>query len=145
MNQVYCAQCGNELQERTDLPEADRKPCGNCGSTARRMAVDVFDHLGSGDSLGDAAGTVHEGQASLVAESYFSASGDVERALEVIASRSFRLEWMEPTDADGSYTAMVYHQSGELIDMAEAQTADDALLAVAERLVPSDPPSGDET
>lgn len=35
MEPVFCAKCGRQLDEPSDLPCAERKPCPDCGSTSR--------------------------------------------------------------------------------------------------------------
>lgn len=36
-----CAACGEPIDEPTDLPEAERQPCPNCGSRARAFNANI--------------------------------------------------------------------------------------------------------
>jgi len=38
---VRCGECGAELDEKTDIPVEDRRPCPKCGSLARRFELSL--------------------------------------------------------------------------------------------------------
>jgi len=49
---VQCGNCQGPIDEPTDLPAENRKPCPSCGSTIRRINVRVSDTLTCHESLG---------------------------------------------------------------------------------------------
>ena len=42
--EFYCKECGKQLSE-------DERPCSNCGCTARKICVELFDKISVTDSL----------------------------------------------------------------------------------------------
>ncbi len=43
--QVTCSRCGKVLNESTSIPEDERVPCSECGSTARTVHVTAHDTI----------------------------------------------------------------------------------------------------
>jgi hypothetical protein len=39
--ETLCVECGQVLEERSDLPIADRGPCPSCGATGRKYRVEL--------------------------------------------------------------------------------------------------------
>src|SRR5258707_30776 len=50
-NATYCANCGRPLDQGPEVPEAQRQPCPDCGSLARRVDVVLYDSATATDSL----------------------------------------------------------------------------------------------
>jgi hypothetical protein len=48
---VQCNQCGQSLDEPTNLDPAKRKPCPNCGSLSRKINVSVDEKLSIVDAV----------------------------------------------------------------------------------------------
>jgi hypothetical protein len=49
---VKCGSCGQPLNERTDLPVEERRPCPSCGSVARAFAIELNADMGVHAQLG---------------------------------------------------------------------------------------------
>lgn len=60
---VYCAN-GHELDEPSDLPPDERKPCPHCGSLGRRFEVTLSGGIRLGGSLSGSAEVSHGDDAS---------------------------------------------------------------------------------
>jgi DNA-directed RNA polymerase subunit RPC12/RpoP len=51
MEPVFCAKCGRQLDESTDLPCAERIPCPDCGSTSRSFYKSAHDSINMSDHV----------------------------------------------------------------------------------------------
>jgi len=61
----------------------------------------------------------------------------VEEAIETLEPIVHSLQWLEPTDENGSWTLQAFDGHGEQIAMTEAFSWEEALLAIAEKLDPT--------
>lgn len=130
---TYCAGCQRKLDEPDDLPVEEREPCPDCGTAARYDLHSLSSHVG----LADTAATVSHGLTlghlmKVQAEAHEGAPAATESAhVRITVPTIVRtLAIMEPTDLEGSYTAMVYDDRDRLLAVAEDMTRDDAILAV---------------
>lgn len=137
MDDVHCGQCGLGLDESPGTPGNERQPCSDCGSRVRRFALRLT-------GLVTCSGS---------ADLRITRPTSIPSQLEVSASRGEvtlnpivrRLEYLPPTDSDGSWTCLVYEgDSTEPIGLAEKKQSQDAFAAVFDLLLPDVPPSGED-
>jgi hypothetical protein len=137
--------CRTVLDESESTPKGARSPCPNCGSIDRFVSAEVV----AKPAEAQAEGGLHRVHASDTIDIQPVEAAKVESVGKVYPARliqeqiavllpiRYRVEWLEPTNPDGSYTVSIYDDNDNLIDMAESTNPEDAILAVAERLLPS--------
>jgi hypothetical protein len=148
MEQVSCGECGYPLGEKGRLPLTERGSCPQCGGTARAFSIQPATEKGTAMPLGvakrvsitpaqekDTAVTLRIHDAHHVQVAGEPTIEEIEK-VATVSERVRRVLWMEPTDINGSYTAMVYDENDELIAAAEKPTADEALAAILLALMP---------
>jgi hypothetical protein len=125
---VTCGQCGRTLPERSDLPPETRPPCPQCGSTTRTFLVGLQGEITPRGSL----------TAELRAEP-IAAPEPAQPATADMLEAGYRVVWY--CYPDGLFLVQVYSDTGELVDAGGGDDPVDALLEVAERLLPPRPGS----
>lgn len=119
---VRCAKCSAVLAEPPDTPAEKRQPCPECGSTSRAFEGKA--------SLGiNVAVTVSAATARAVAPD------PVVRVETALADAGFHLQWLRLSEG-GAWLVRVFDEDGAFIDGSIQDDPGDALLAVAERLLP---------
>jgi hypothetical protein len=121
--------------ERPDTLPEERRPCPECGTTGRAIAISVNDRLSIGVEEGSSPHTI-EPESIQSEERVYPPVVELVERVAVLLPVTYRVEWIEPTGPEGSYTLSVYGPEDELLDMAESRDPEDAILAVAERLDP---------
>lgn len=113
---VRCRECSTLLAEPANLPVEQRVPCPNCGSLGRKKEISVT--------------------GSIIANA--SVSGEALRAQKRLEA-TYTLEWLRLSEG-GAWMVRVYDPFRRFTDASIADDAEEALLAVAERLLPDDEP-----
>jgi len=123
---VTCSDCKQVLWSNEDEPPPDavagpmeaRQPCSNCDATARTF------------ELSATAGVAVAAGGSVVVTS-------TQRRLRTYG---YSVRWTEPTGPDGAWMVEVFDGEGKLIGGGLGDDLEDAILGVAERLLPPDTP-----
>jgi hypothetical protein len=130
---VRCGACGKTLAEPPGLNPERRQPCPNCGSTARNFAVSITTQA---VTITDVIATVTKDVTIQAPAAEATAEAP---APEVIAPRleelGFQLRWWQLSEG-GAWMLRVFNDAGDFIDASIQDSPADALLAVAERLIP---------
>jgi len=135
---VTCADCGLTLDESPHLKPEERAPCPRCGSLGRKFllllegSVQGRGTVSAKVTVIRADGTVDE--AAEIAPPDQARERPEEGQLEV----NFNVKWY--VYPDGLYLVQVYDEAGELLDGGGGDDPVDAVLEVAERLLPNGPP-----
>ena len=133
-HEVRCAECDLVLDEPSDRPKDGRSPCPDCGSTARRVSI-TLDVTATGDQSAPKFQQRAVGRAEEI-ETALPIAARVEEAEAVLPLVARRLEWLEPTGPEGSYTLMVYGEDEELLGMTEDPSWRKALYGLRHKLGP---------
>jgi hypothetical protein len=112
---VRCAQCLTVLAEPPNTPLAKRKPCAQCGSTGRNYAIHLSATLQVGGNLVQGA--------------------EAREAERSVYDVGYELQWLQLSEG-GAWMLRVFDKDGNWIDGAVAEDPEEAILAVAERLLP---------
>lgn len=120
---VRCGDCLTVLPEPPNTPPERRIPCPKCGSTTRNYAIELR------ATLFTQADMVQPGMMQ-PAES--STSQDTVATLE---DAGYEVQWLRLSEG-GAWMVRVFDREGDFIDGAIQDDPTDALLAVAERLLP---------
>ena len=120
-----CAECKATLAEPPDVPADKRKPCPECGSTRRVISASGGLVVGVNITVGAPAATASAGTGSPTVS--------IGEALE---NAGFDLQWLRLSEG-GAWLVRVFDRRGDFIDGAMADNPEDALLSVADRLLPS--------
>jgi hypothetical protein len=123
---VECGRCGRLLPEPSDLRPESRPPCPDCGSTTRTFSIHVVGGISVSGSISEKA----------VAEP-IPVPEPAQRETTDMLEAGFQLRWY--CYPDGLYLVQVWNDAGELLDAGGGDDAVEALLEVAERLLPPQP------
>jgi bacterioferritin-associated ferredoxin len=122
---VTCGQCGRTLPERSDIPAENRPPCPQCGSTARTFLAEISSSI---TVTGSIQGTVER----------IAPPEPAQPTTADMIEAGYKVVWY--CYSDGLYLVQVYDENtGELIDAGGGDDPVDALLEVAQRLLPPRP------
>ena len=122
---VRCGNCDAKLDEHRNIPPEERQPCPACGSLTRTYPV----HL---------SGTV-VARATLTAQLVkVKAPQPAEPKTRDLEEHGYTVTWYRYPD--GLFLVQVHDQNGMLLDAGGGDDPVDAILEVAEKLLP---PSGD--
>jgi hypothetical protein len=135
---VRCSGCGERLAEPSDLALEKRQPCPACGSLVRTFEVGaaIVATSSVGASIAPVPKTVY-GEVSVTVNAAVAtaSTGAPTVRIEQLEDAGFRLSWLRLTKG-GAVMLRVYDANGEFIDGSIQDDPADALLAVAERLLP---------
>jgi ribosomal protein S27E len=112
---VQCAACKALLAEPPDIATGKRRPCPDCGSTARTFSASATVTLGLN----------------------VTTSGVVTKRLE---DAGFSVAWLRLSEG-GAWMVRVFDRDGAWLDGAIADDPEEAILAVSERLLPRSEPA----
>lgn len=119
--EVRCGACNAKLDEpRNTLPD-DRKPCPSCGSLARMYPVELAATITSRATL----------SAELTVIATPTPAVDKTQQLEEFG---FKVTWYRAPD--GLHLIQVHDADGNLLDAGGGHDPVDAILEVAEKLLP---------
>lgn len=124
---VRCGECLTDLAEPLNTPLEHRQPCPRCGSTRRNVAITMATTVIAGVDVTLQVPTATASANALSPEVVKSTLEELE----------YRLEWLR-LSTGGAWMLRVYGPTGEWVDGAIQDTPADALLAVAESVLPPD-------
>lgn len=120
---VSCGACRHELDEPPATPFEERQPCPKCESTTRHFAIGLVDSIGGGDTM--AVGVD------------LDARWNVAAPVRNLESIGYRVEWFGlTTERRKTWMVQVRDDDGNLLDAGVGDDPQDAILGVAERLLP---------
>jgi hypothetical protein len=122
---VRCGECLTNLAEPLNTRLEQRKPCPECGSLRRNVAVTLATTVVAGVDVTVMAPTATATASALTPEATISKLEELE----------YRIEWLRLSPG-GAWMVRVYDGIGAWIDGSVQDNPADALLAVAERLLP---------
>jgi hypothetical protein len=126
---VTCGQCGRTLPERSDILPESRPPCPQCGSTTRTFLVHLAGSLTAKGSL----------STNVTVEPIAPPESAQPKTADMIEA-GYKVVWY--CYPDGLYLVQLYDDNtGELLDAGGGDDPVDALLEVAQRLLPPRPQS----
>ena len=121
---VTCGECGRVLPERSDLTPEKRPPCPECGSTSRKFLVHLEAQITGRGSL----------NAKLVLEA-IPPPDDGQSVTSDLLEAGYIVRWW--SYPDGLVLVQVIDETtGELLDAGGGDSPVDALLEIAEKLLP---------
>jgi hypothetical protein len=112
---VSCGECGTVLPEPPGLTPEQRVPCPECGSTSRSVSITVTAAVAVADAVEPLPQTR-------------------------LREQGFSLRWLQLSEG-GAWMLQVFDEGGHFRDGAMADDPEEALLAVAERLLPGSEPA----
>jgi hypothetical protein len=168
MSNIFCNDCGAELDEAPTLLPQQRPPCPNCGSLARRFeqtvgsnffrlpgeqpvtvvrtSPDVRAHaqtaMGTGEALPPTVHVEEPRGGRATGEQRTDASGPAVRAPRRITDHLVvmgRSVWWTHLTEDGGWMVQVVDEAGEVLAIATNYDPIEALAAVAEFVLPGHP------
>jgi hypothetical protein len=131
---IRCGDCGKLLAEPPNTPPEKRQPCPDCGATARRVELTISTSV-------VASGDVHVSRTGDVTIGAPTAGATAEAPIPEVSigprleEMGYRLKWAR-LSVGGAWMLQVFNDGDDFIDGAIQDSPDDALLAVAERLLP---------
>jgi hypothetical protein len=135
---VFCRNCLRELDERSDVPAEERRPCPVCGSTIRefRESGTVYVRVTAGGArAGGIAPTASVPVRDAPRVHVESVPVDETAEAETIRGRyRATLDWHRLED--GLWLLHVLNQNGRLVEGGIGDDPEGALLEVYERLIP---------
>jgi hypothetical protein len=122
---VRCGECLTNLAEPLNTPLEQRRPCPECRSLRRNVALTL------------AATVIADADVTVVAPAAAATTSAItpEAAISKLEELEYRVEWLRLSPG-GAWMVRVYDGSGAWIDGSVQDDPADALLAVAERLLP---------
>jgi hypothetical protein len=140
---VRCGSCNVLLAEPSDLVAEKRRPCPECGSLVRTFEVGLTAIAATVaiNSRGDVTVSppAAEARASTgvpgVRVEVGAGAGTPTARIEELEDAGYRLSWLQLSPG-GAWMVRVFDASGEWVDGSVQDAPADALLAVAERLLP---------
>ena len=125
---VRCA-CGELLAEPLDTPPEQRVKCPNCGSTARHYSITA-----------EAGVYLVAGLSAELSVTARPTSPPPSVETLPLEDAGFDVTWLRLSD-DGPWMVRVFDRQGGFIDGSIADDPDEAIVAVAERLLPPSQPA----
>jgi hypothetical protein len=120
---VRCGNCLTLLAEPSDLPPEERAPCPECGSKSRQFEVGLTATVATQADAFQPGMTQPDEQA------------EAQHAGVALEDAGFNVQWLELSPG-GAWMIRVFDREGKWIDGSVQDSPADALLAVAERLLP---------
>jgi len=124
---VRCGRCSTALAESQDVAPKNRTPCPQCGSTTR-----TFDLTGT---LVAGVGVSADVVAMTSAATAQASAATPKVVVETLEDAGFDVQWLRLSQG-GAWLVRVFDRQGDLIDVAEADDPQEAILTVSERLLP---------
>jgi hypothetical protein len=122
-NVVRCGNCLTLLAEPSDLPPEKRVSCPECGSRTRQFSVELT------------ATAVTQADAFQPGMTQPDEAAEAERAGAALGDAGYDLQWFELSPG-GAWMVLVFDRERNWLDGSIQDDPADALLAVAERLLP---------
>ncbi len=131
-------QCANGhlLDEPDSLPVEQRQPCLQCGSPGRIFARTASDAALAADSV--SAVVIRPATIATAAEVPTPVIMTTEEIVETLNSIGRRVNWYRPTDDHDLWMVEVYDDAGTLLGSGVGDNREDALLGIAEDILPRD-------
>jgi hypothetical protein len=136
---VACGNCGEVLDEPPNLPQEARQPCPKCGALHRTFSV--------GGSIGSSATVSVDIDGNVVirpptgvlrlegGEAEIKIEQPARERLDELEDAGYSVSWSQLSPG-GAWMVSVFDRDGNSVDTSIQDDPADALLAIAESLLP---------